>query len=504
MRIAVGGFQHETNTFAPVGADFAAFEQADSWPALSRAEALFDAVAGINLPIAGFIEAARAAGHTLVPLTWCAATPSAQVTEDAFERVSALLLEDLAHADVDAVYLDLHGAMVAAHVDDGEGEVLRRVRAAIGARPLVASLDLHANITEEMAAEASGLVVYRTYPHVDMAETGARAARLVAGLAEHGAPAARALHKFDFLVPLVGQCTMVEPAAGLYGMLDAETAWPDVLSLSLAMGFPAADIAACGPSVYGVGQAQGAVDAAVERVAAAVAAQEHAFAGALLTPDEAVQQAMAESCGAGPVVIADTQDNPGGGGPSDTVGMLEALVRNGATGAVLALMQDPAVAAEAKAAGEGAVIEAGLGAKSGFPGEAPFAGRFAVERVVTGRFTATGPVWRGSRMDLGPMALLRVVEPAGCDVRVIVGSRKFQAADQALFRHVGIEPRAARILVLKSSVHFRADLQPIASKVLVAVAPGPNLANPADYDYRKLRAGVRLEPRGAPFRPPDR
>ncbi|MBR46689.1 MAG: microcystin degradation protein MlrC, partial [Rhodospirillaceae bacterium] len=110
-RIAVGGFQHETNTFAPVKADFDAFAQADAWPALTRGDGLFDAVAGINLPLAGFVEAAGAAGHELLPLSWCSASPSAHVTEDAFERVSAMLLEDIAAAKPDAVYLDLHGAM---------------------------------------------------------------------------------------------------------------------------------------------------------------------------------------------------------------------------------------------------------------------------------------------------------------------------------------------------------------------------------------------------------
>ncbi|WP_333667029.1 M81 family metallopeptidase, partial [Parvibaculum sp.] len=173
MRIAVGGFQHETNTFAPTKADYAAFEQADSWPALQRGEGLVSAFSGMNVPIAGFLDAASGT-HTLVPLVWCSATPSAHVTEDAFERVMAMMLEDIAAAgSLDAVYLDLHGAMVTEHFDDGEGEILARVRAAIGRDvPLVASLDLHANVTAAMVAHADALIAYRTYPHVDMAETG--------------------------------------------------------------------------------------------------------------------------------------------------------------------------------------------------------------------------------------------------------------------------------------------------------------------------------------------
>ena len=177
-RIAIGGFQHETNSFAPTKASFEEFAQAGGWPGLTRGPALFDAVAGINLPISGFIEEARQAGHELMPLSWAQATPSADVTEDAFERIAGQILEDLRDLrHLDAVYLDLHGAMVCEHLEDGEGEILARVRRLVGPDlPVVASLDLHANITPAMVRLSDALVAYRTYPHVDMADTGARAA----------------------------------------------------------------------------------------------------------------------------------------------------------------------------------------------------------------------------------------------------------------------------------------------------------------------------------------
>ena len=180
-RIAVGGFQHETNTFSPIPAAYADFEAPDAWPGLTRGPALFEAVAGINLPAAGFVAEARSLHHRLVPLAWCSAQPSGRVTRDAYERIAALLLDDLrAHGAVDAVYLDLHGAMVAEHVDDADGELLRRMRAAVGADvPIVASLDFHANVSQQMARQATALVSYRTYPHVDMADCGARAARVL-------------------------------------------------------------------------------------------------------------------------------------------------------------------------------------------------------------------------------------------------------------------------------------------------------------------------------------
>ena len=494
LRVAIGGFQHETNTFAPVKADYAAFEQADSWPGLSRGEALFGAVAGMNLPIAGFVAAAG--DLDLVPVLWCAATPSAQVTEDAFERVAGELIEGIRIAKPDAVYLDLHGAMVAEHTEDGEGLLLARLRAEVGDIPIVVSLDLHANVTEAMMASGAAFVAYRTYPHIDMDETGARVADLLRKIVASGQMRSH-MRKLDFLIPLTSQCTLVAPARNLYDNLSADLG-DDLWSLSFAMGFPPADIAECGPAVFGFGADQAAVTRAVDALADEISARERAFDQPLLPPGDAVSRAMANDK-PGPVVIADTQDNPGAGGNSDTIGMLHALAQGGAKGAVMAIVYDPPSADQAHALGEGGVADFALGAVSGAPGHTPYPGRFLVEKINDGKFTGTGPVWRGANMDLGPMALLRLQGQGATDIRVVVASRKFQAGDQALFRHLGVEPAEQRILVLKSSVHFRADFQPIAADVLVAVSPGPNLADPALFPYKKLRAGIRLSPNGPEF-----
>jgi microcystin degradation protein MlrC len=501
-RIAVGGFQHETNTFAPVKADFTAFEQADAWPALTRGDGLFAAVAGINLPLTGFVTAAEVAGHTLLPLSWCSASPSAHVTEDAFERIAAMLLDDIAAAKPDAIYLDLHGAMVTEHFEDGEGLLLSRVRALVGPDvPIVASLDLHANISTEMCHVATALVSYRSYPHIDMAETGARAAKIMGEILAADGAAANHFRPTDFLIPINAQCTMLEPAGGLYRRLGELEAAPGVWSLSFAMGFPPADISICGPSVYGVGADAEAVKRAVEALADEITAAESNFTEELFKPDAAVRLAM-ENLDPRPFIIADTQDNPGAGGNSDTVGMLESLMRCGAKGAVFAILFDPEVAEAAHKAGEGRRFDAALGAKSGQPGQRPFEGKFRVERLGNGHFTATGPMWHGARMELGPMALLQV-EDKNADVRVIVSSRKFQAADQSVFRHLGLEPAEQKILVLKSSVHFRADFQPLAATIITAIAPGPNLADTRKFPYRHLRPGLRIKPNGPRVLGPD-
>jgi microcystin degradation protein MlrC len=492
-RIAVAGWQHETNTFAPVKADFSAFEQAGGWPGLSRGREMFDAVEGVHLPITGAMEILDRHGHELVPLLWCAATPSAHVTEDAFERIAEMLLNDLQRAlPVDGVYLDLHGAMVCEHLEDGEGEFLRRLRALVGDDlPVAVSLDLHANLTEAMVRHASVLEIYRTYPHVDMGETGARAAAHLHHMVETGDRWAVAFRRTEFVVPLNWGCTLVEPAKSLYAHLPRLIADP-VSAVSLACGFPLADIAEMGPGLVAYARDQDAADRAADALLGLVDASEAAFAGHIWDPDEAVAEAVTRAAGAnGPVVLADTQDNPGGGGTGDTTGLLRALVEGRATGAVLGLLVDPEAAAAAHAAGLGAALSLKLGGKSGAAGQAPYDARYKVLALGDGRFTATGPMWHGSRMRLGPMALLEVG-----GVRVAVASKAMQAADRAMFRHLDVEPAEQSIMALKSSVHFRNDFQDIADSILVVAAPGPVTADPSRLDFHNLRAGLRLVPRG--------
>jgi microcystin degradation protein MlrC len=355
------------------------------------------------------------------------------------------------------------------------------------------SLDLHANVTEAMVRHASVIDIFRTYPHVDMAETGARTAGHLHQLVESGDRWAAALRRTDFVIPLNWGCTLVDPARALYAQLPTLIAEP-VTALSLACGFHLADIAEMGPAIVAYAKEQADADAAADALLAAVNSAEAAFAGGILDPDEAVAQALARSPGAkGPVVIADTQDNPGGGGTGDTTGMLRALVQAGARGAVLGLMCDAQAAAAAHAAGVGAELALELGGKSGAPGQEAYAARYKVLALGDGRFTATGPMWLGSRVRLGPMALLEV---AG--VRVLVASKAMQAADQAMFRHLGVEPGEQSILVLKSSVHFRNDFQDIADTILVAAAPGPVYADPARLAFHNVRAGLRLTPRAQP------
>jgi len=494
-RIAVGGWQHETNTFAPIKADYLAFEEANDWPGLCRGRALFDETEGVHLPITGALEVLRSAGHELVPLLWCSATPCAHVTEQAYEKIAAMILKDLTAArPLDGIYLDLHGAMVAEHLQDGEGEILRRIRAEVGpGLPLAVSLDLHANLTREMVNHASVIDIFRTYPHIDMGETGARTARHLMTMIETGDVWAKSYRQTDFLIPINWGCTLIEPAKGIYETLPQEIT-DEVPAAAFACGFPLSDIADAGPALVAYGRNQSAADAAADRLLALVESREGDFHGRIYGAQEAVEEALAllRQDASRPVVIADTQDNPGGGGPGDTTGMLKALLAADAKGSVLGLLCDSVAAAAAHSAGIGATLRLALGEHSGMPGHSPLEGEYKVLRLSDGRFTATGPMYAGAHMDLGPCALLEI-----SGIRVLVSSKASQAADQSMFRQLSVEPSEERLMVLKSSVHFRNDFQDISSAILIAAAPGPVFGNPADLTFRNLRPGVRLSPQAS-------
>jgi microcystin degradation protein MlrC len=296
--------------------------------------------------------------------------------------------------------------------------------------------------------------------------------RLLAGERWH-----KAWRQLPFLIPMLWQSTLAEPMQSLAQLAACE---PDA---AIAPGFPLADIHDCGPSVLAYGPDPAAAEAAAQRLHDALLVRRAAFGGRLYSAAEAVAHAVSAPA---PLVLADTQDNPGGGATSDTTDILHELLRQGARGACLGLLCDPAAARAAHAAGIGATLDLALGGHSGI-GAPPLRAAWRVEALGTGRFTGTGPFYRGCRMDLGPMARLRLD-----GVEVLVSSHKQQAADQAMFRHLGVEPAEQAILVLKSSVHWRADFAGIAREILVVAASGDNPADLAALTYRKLRPGVGL------------
>ena len=495
-RIAVGGFLHETNTFQQQKTTYADFAEAGDRAPLTRGPQVLERFTGVNTSIAGALDVLKPTGATLLPLPWTSATPSGYVTEDAFERVAGMFVEDLRAAlPVDGIFLSLHGAMVTEHCEDPEGELLARVRGLVGPNvPLVISLDLHSNTTARMFELTDAMVGYTTYPHVDMAETGCKAARLLASLLTRGTRFEKAYRQVPYLIPLTWQCSTLEPSRSIYAAA-ARLIDERVASTSYTPGFPAADIRECGAAVFTYGWDRDATEAAAESIYRMVLEAEPQYAGRLYSPDEAVREAMRRSQSATrPILLADTQDNPGAGGSADTVGLLQALLRQRAEGAVIGVLHDPEAAGAAHATGPDRRVTVGVGAKSGAWGERPVVQSWTVERLGDGRMTCHGPMMTNWQLALGPMALLR-----SGGVRVVVSTKKVQAMDQEPFRHLGVDPRAERIVALKSSVHFRAHFEPIGEDVLVVESPGAMIVDPVKLPFTRLRPGLRMRPLGPTF-----
>lgn len=499
MKILVAGYQHETNTFAPLKADWAAFNRGDVFPAFMQGQAMLAQLSGVNLPAGGFIAAALVRGWDVLPACWCGASPSSYVTQDAFERICAAVLADVAKGGFDAVYLDLHGAGVADHVDDTEGELIARIRSLVGPDlPIVATLDLHANVTARMLLQADALVAYRNYPHIDMASTGELAAGLLARRIALGRKEVLAFRRLPFLIPLNAQSTWMAPAQGLYQALPATDDQFGV-RLSFCMGFPASDFDECGPMVWAHGErAQEALAHLYERVA-----EPTQWTLDFLPAPDAVAHVLARAAAMRtPLVIADTQDNPGAGGSSNTTGLLHALLAQGAgrqfPGQVaLGLMFDPAAAQAAVAAGVGASVSLSLGKAvptfTGQDSDPPVTGEFRVRALSDGQVTLKGPMMTGMAATLGPCACLEID-----GILVTVASGQMQMLDRELFRMVGITPEAMKIIVVKSSNHFRADFTPLVADaktdIIVAKAAGPMAADPADLPWKNLPDTMRRRP----------
>jgi microcystin degradation protein MlrC len=385
--------------------------------------------------------------------------------------------------------------MVTQQHDDGEAELLRRLRAGPASDiPIAVSLDLHANLSARFVERCDVITIYRTYPHLDMALTGTRCMqRLLRCL--NGEKLHHAFRQSSYLVPLHAQFTGAEPCQMLYEQVRQLADENRHEYLELAMGFTAADIADCGPSVVASAptaeRAAVLADTMIERFEQA----EPVFDTRLYRPDRAVRQAMQISGQQveKPVVIADVQDNAGAGGTADTTGLLQALIDARATGAVVGVLCDSPVAQLAHAGGKGSIVRAPLGAKSGLPGHLPVIASWQVQVLSDGNIAYTGQMYGGVTAEIGASCLLSLHE-SDIDLQVVVSSCRTQCLDQALFRHFGVELSSKRIIVVKSTVHYRADFDPICSAVINAAADGSFVCDLSLVQYQKLRPEIRLGP----------
>ena len=513
--IAVMGFQHETNSFDVNPTPLAAFITPSGWPGLTEGAELFAAMKDRNLALAGFIDRAQELGYPIVPILWANAPPGGLVANQAFDEIMRRATEHLRqaidHHALHAVYLDLHGAMITASHPDAESEILRQIRRVIGRETLlIASLDWHANVTPDMVDAADWLTIYRTYPHIDMRETGAR---LASRLSRIKRPIARYFRPVPYVIPLTAQSSLADPMARL--LAERAALAPDhqpELELGFAAGFPPADMADMGPSIFCYGSGENAGEKAVESATAkmfalVMAAQSDFAAEKIYTMDEILTEATHHAALANrPLVIADTQDNPGAGASSDTNFLLNAVLsyrKNFVTSSSVAPSNLPpsfarigfALHTDADTAGFvhlhkiGAEVAVTLGGKSGVRGDAPINLNVRIGALWEGEFTATGPMWGGGMLNLGKMARLDVLESGELlGISIFVSSIRQQPSSLAIFEKLGCDATQFSLLFLKSSVHFRADWQSRAARILVVAAPdfqhGTNLADPRYFNYK--------------------
>lgn len=479
-RVAVGGLWHETNTFSATPTTLADFQVLES-------EAIPAALARTRTPIGGFLDAARAHGLELVPALFASALPAGTVTADAYAALAKRLVAHLRRINPDAVLLDLHGAMVAEGVDDVEGDLVRRLRLALGRRPIGCVLDLHANIAAEFVSQVDVVAGYDTYPHVDPYERGVEVAALLGRVLAGEIHPVSAYAQPPLLTVPQAQATDRPPMADLFHHAHEAERLPGMLTVTVAAGFPYADVPFAGLSV--VATADGDADLA-HRVAQDLARTaweaRAAFQVRNVPPDEAVTRALAlaQGPGDGPVILVDVADNVGGGGPGDGAVLLDALLRAGAKGAVAALT-DPEVVAAARRAGEGAPLEAAVGGKTDARHGPPVPVRGRVVRVARADFTYRGSYMTGRRVEGGWAALLEVD-----GVSLVVRERRVMPFDQEELRVLGIDPREARIIIVKSAIAWRAAYGDLARAAIEVDTPGVCTADLTTLPYRRVRRPV--------------
>ena len=495
MRIAIGGISHETNTFSTIPTDLALFDRRG----LHGAEALIPAFAGTKTIVGGFLDGARSEGFEVVPTMLAEAAPSGTVTASAFDSLTALLIDGLRDAGpIDGVLLELHGAMVAENARDGDAEILQRVKDVVGSLPVVAVLDLHANISQAMVALADALVGYDSYPHVDMYQRGLEASAIIARIVRGGLRTARALRKPPLLPPLPKQCTTYDtPMRALIELAHQREQDPRIVSITVAAGFPYADVPEAGLGVLVTADGdQALADAVADEIAALAWVRRHELLVQLTSVEEALEiaataasaptaAATAPGNASGPVVLADTADNPGAGAPCDGTILLRGLLGQGIQNAALGAIWDPQAVEVCRIAGVGANVELLLGGKTDHLHGPPLAVSGRVRLLSDGRFFNHGPMNTGAETRMGPTAVL----VAG-GVEIVITSNRVQALDAGLFVSQGIDPRRKRVLVLKSSVHYRGAFEPLASRIVEVDTPGLSNSDLSRYPYQHVRRPI--------------
>ncbi|MDP6376246.1 MAG: M81 family metallopeptidase [Pseudomonadales bacterium] len=457
MKIAIGGIAHETNTYCKgltVASDFHQL----------RAHKLLGS-SGRQTDVGGAVDACQRHGAEVLPLLHAWAQPSGTIERATYEQFKQEILDDLSREVVDGVYLALHGAGVVDGLPDLEGDLAASVREVVGDVPVAASFDLHGNVTQAMADHLDGVFVCHHYPHIDMHQQGERAIDLIVRLAEEGRTTRVVVRRIPALLPTtttfegIGEKMLAE-------VLAVEEAQSEIIDVSWFHGFPYTDVPHVGSYVAVTATDVRVAQLAAQKAALAIWNRREAFRPTSLDAAEAVQTALARIQDGGPVVMNETSDNCGGGAPGDGTHLLRALLEAGVKSACFGFVVDPEVAMQAHAAGVGAMIDVELGGKYDDVHGDPLPLHVYVKALHDGRLVMRA-MGKGTPINLGPIARL-VVD--GMDI--VVASVRSQTFDVGPFVAVGIEVTDYDIVALKSSNHFRAGFQDLASSIVTADPPG--------------------------------
>jgi microcystin degradation protein MlrC len=483
-RVLTGQIMHETNTFSRLATDLDAYRARY----LCLGDEVEKQLRGTRTEIGGILDSADNFDWDLVHPIAANATPSGKVTADAWAELKGALTGAVkSDGPFDGVYLALHGAMVTETTDDAEGELIAELRALLGPDiPIVVTLDLHANVTDRMAAGANSLIAYRTYPHIDQYERAQQAADLLQQ-AMKGAVAPQALVVRGPM--LTGANHGRSQSGPMVALLERAAEFErekKVLAVSIQVGFVSADIEQAGPSIVITGDGN---EARCREIAddlyQMIWDTRYETTNVLLTPEEAMQHIAVAAPSGKPFVVADLSDNPGGGGYGDGPELLRAMISARLENATFAMLTDPETVALAYAAGEGAIVDAALGGKVDSSLGAPIHVTGRVVRFWDGDFTCDGPMWKGSILSMGRSLVLRV---GGIDV--IVTTNRGQVTDHQTFLACGIDPRAKSVIAVKSAHHFRAAFEPIAREVLLVDSGALVSPDFSRRTYNKLRRPI--------------
>lgn len=481
--IAIGGISHESNSFNPARTTLADFQRRNLTPGeLERAAEGHDTLAGI-------VAGARRYGLNLHTTLFAGATPKGPVTAEAFEKLTAELIEGIRSApQLDGVILDLHGAMVSENYPHADAEIVRRVRKAVGGRvPLVVIHDFHANISEEIVRSCDVLLTYKENPHTDTRERAEQAARIMASIVSGRARPAQALVKPPMVFNIVFQNTRRPPLAPIVEETRRLERDPRILAASVAGGYQYADVEAMGPSVVVV--TNGDLELArreAQRLADLLWASRHQLKLNLPDAAEAVRRAMAAE--EGPVVLMDLGDNVGGGSAGDSTFLLAELLRQRARGWVMTIY-DPEAVREAARLGINGAFDFPVGGKSDrFHGD-PVRVRGRVRSLHDGFYFEPEVRHGGGRyftQGLTAVISLDDSRPEQPSLLVLTSRRTMPNSLHQLVS-LGIYPARHKILVAKGAIAPRAAYEPIARQIIEVDTPGLTAVNPARFRYTRVR-----------------